>query len=271
MSIGSGSGAKEGLDFERAQAQGGAAPAGVSCGTCQRQITSQYFTLGQAVLCDACRHRYEMELGERSELRCLARAGLLGLLAALAGAALWGGVIWISGYELGVIAVVVGLMVGAAVKAGSGGRGGRLYQGMAVLLTYLAVSLAYVPLVIQGFREVAQEQETASAAPEAEEAALPPLGTEVAEAPAPPAAAAAEPAGEPSAEPAADFEATAGQIAFASLAVLGVAAALPFLAGFENAIGLLIIGFALWEAWRLNARVDLSVKGPYQVGAPAGA
>lgn len=271
MSIGPGSGAKEGLDFERVQAQGAAVPAGVSCGTCQRQITSQYFTLGKAVLCDACRHRYEMDLGARSEIKCLARAGLLGLLAALAGAALWGGVIWISGYELGLIAVIVGLTVGAAVKAGSGGRGGRLYQGMAVMLTYLAVSLAYVPLVIQGFREVAQEQDAAQSASEAEETALPPLGIEVAEAPALPVAGAVEPASEPSVEPAAETEATAGQIAFASLAVLGFAAALPFLAGFENAIGLLIIGFALWEAWRLNALVDLSVGGPYRVGAAAGA
>ena len=37
------------------------------------------------------------------------------------------------------IAIVVGLFVGRAVRWGSGGRGGRLYQGLAVVLTYLAI------------------------------------------------------------------------------------------------------------------------------------
>ena len=33
---------------------------------------------------------------------------------------------------------------------------------------------------------------------------------------------------------------------------------MPFLAGAENIIGLLIIAFALWEAWKFNARRGLS-------------
>ena len=44
----------------------------------------------------------------------------------------------------------------------------------------------------------------------------------------------------------------------------------PFLAGFQNVIGLLIIGFALWEAWKANRRVPLAIAGPFAL-APAGA
>jgi len=42
--------------------------------------------------------------------------------------------------------------------------------------------------------------------------------------------------------------------------------AAPFLAGAQNLIGLLIIGFALWEAWKFNARRQVPISGPYQIG-----
>lgn len=46
-----------------------------------------------------------------------------------------------------------------------------------------------------------------------------------------------------------------------------VALAYPFLFGFKNAINILIIGFALYEAWKLNRRVPLAIAGPFRVGA----
>ena len=49
--------------------------------------------------------------------------------------------------------------------------------------------------------------------------------------------------------------------------LLAVLYATPFLAGIENLIGLLIIGFALYEAWKLNRRTELRVSGPQQVSA----
>ena len=48
-----------------------------------------------------------------------------------------------------------------------------------------------------------------------------------------------------------------------------IALASPFLAGFRNVLGILIIGFALYEAWRLNRRVPLAVTGPFRVEAAA--
>lgn len=50
-------------------------------------------------------------------------------------------------------------------------------------------------------------------------------------------------------------------------ALMLLVAAIPFLAGVKNLLGLLIIGFGLWEAWKLNRRTDLSISGPFQVGA----
>jgi len=51
-------------------------------------------------------------------------------------------------------------------------------------------------------------------------------------------------------------------------AIFLMAAAAPFFGGAGNIIGLLIIGFGLWEAWKTNRRVDLVINGPYSV-APA--
>ncbi len=36
--------------------------------------------------------------------------------------------------------------------------------------------------------------------------------------------------------------------------------------GIHNPIGLLIVGFALWEAWKINKRVPLVFSGPFAVG-----
>ena len=44
--------------------------------------------------------------------------------------------------------------------------------------------------------------------------------------------------------------------------------AAPFLGGFENIPGILIIGFALWEAWKMNRRVPLQVEGPFRLASP---
>jgi hypothetical protein len=48
--------------------------------------------------------------------------------------------------------------------------------------------------------------------------------------------------------------------------VVNVLAA-PVLAGFRSIISLLIFAFALFEAWRINARAQIAVTGPYRVGA----
>jgi hypothetical protein len=48
---------------------------------------------------------------------------------------------------------------------------------------------------------------------------------------------------------------------------IGVIYAIPFLAGFENIIGLVIIAIGLYEAWKLNKRAELNVAGPFKVAA----
>ncbi len=238
------------LDFERASFEGDANHE-LRCQSCERAIHDHYYTAGQAIVCEACRHQIEAELANPQGGSAFLRAGVFGLGAAAVGAALWGVIVKVTGYEIGLIAIAVGWVVGAAVRAGTRHRGGRLYQLMAVALTYLAIVSTYVPYIVAEFRDaeaVAVEEPEASAA-----------------------AGELQPAGEP--EPAIEGRAegeavevppTVGDMALAAAAILAIAMAAPFLAGFENIIGLLIIGFALWQAWSMNRRIEVTISGPFQ-------
>ena len=47
--------------------------------------------------------------------------------------------------------------------------------------------------------------------------------------------------------------------------ILAIACAAPFLAGFENIIGIVIIGIGLYEAWKLNRRTTVTITGPHAI------
>jgi hypothetical protein len=152
------------------------------------------------------------------------------------------------------------LMVGGAVRAGCRRRGGLGYQILAVALTYFGICVQYVPDIIKAIRD----QPTAQAA----KASTVSSGT--------PAPATAQATAESTAEPPASLAASPPaanhspgvQILMAVGLLLAFAMAAPFLGGFENIIGILIIGFALWEAWKMNRRVPMQIEGPFRL-APA--
>ena len=80
-------------------------------------------------------------------------AGACGLGAGIVGAIIYYSVIAIAHVEIGIVAILIGYMVGAAVRKGARGGGGRRYQILAVALTYFSVGLAYSPLAFKGFAE----------------------------------------------------------------------------------------------------------------------
>jgi hypothetical protein len=76
------------------------------------------------------------------------RGILFGVGGALAGLALYATVVIVTNYEIGLVSLAVGWLVGKGILAGSRGRTGRRYQIVAVLLTYLSVSMSTVPILI---------------------------------------------------------------------------------------------------------------------------
>ena len=165
----------------------------------------------------------------------------------------------VSGYELGLIAIVVGYAVGAAVRWGSNGRGGWRYQTLAMLLTYLAIVSTYVPPMIEGFREARSTAEIDQEAIQA--GATPPS--------APTPLADSAPATQPtSATGEASVTDEPPRRAIVILLLVGIVMAAPFLAGFENIIGIVIIGIGLYEAWKLNRPQVVTITGPHVLSRP---
>jgi hypothetical protein len=242
----------EPLQFDRAEFENPAA-AQAQCAECNRSLTGSYYDVNGRTVCEACRYTIESRSLAGSGAGRFLRAAGAGLGAAIAGALLYYAISALTGYEFGLIAIVVGFAVGSAVRWGSNGRGGWMYQSLAILLTYFAIVSTYIPPIVEGLR-TAQAAETAGAT------ATPGQTDAAAEPPATPAAA------EGSAETtAAEADIAPVSPIAALLILLAIASVAPFLVGFQNIIGLIIIGIGLYEAWKLNRREVLTITGPHAI------
>jgi hypothetical protein len=247
------------LQFDTAEvAESSAGP--LTCHVCQRRLFKVYFEVSGHPACERCRYDLESERSRGSGVGRFARAVLGGGFAGAVGAGIYYAVLALTGYEIGLVAIVVGFLVGFGVRWGSRGRGGWPYQLLAVGITYVAIVSTYVPFVIEEIQKMdpAELAETAPAPPADEATALGPAG-ESTPTVVPTSTGAPESAPE-------TVEMSGAEVAVA-LAAFGVLMlALPFLGGFENIIGLLIIGFGLYQAWVINRRQPLVIEGPFQVG-----
>jgi len=123
------------------------APA-VMCAGCQARLQAEYYEINGRPFCGDCRGKIEGVAEPARGLLPFAVAAIFGLGAAVAGAAIYYAVIAITHLEIGLVAILIGYMVGYAVRRGAGGRGGLRFQILAAVLTYGAVGLAYAPLIV---------------------------------------------------------------------------------------------------------------------------
>jgi len=129
------------LQFSTAEPGISATPAsGPSCTVCGQAIVSDFFALGEAVLCPSCCARATAP-ASGSKLGRVFKSSFLGMAAGLIGAVLWFVIRRVAHMEVGLVAVLVGFMVGKAVRSGSGDRGGRGYQVLAVTITYCCIAI----------------------------------------------------------------------------------------------------------------------------------
>ncbi len=217
------------LDFDTP-----AAPA-TACAFCASPIVDQYFTVNGQVTCARCVVPIRAHGATGAGLAGVARAIGIGSAAGLVGAAVWWAIRRFASLEIGLIAIGIGHFVGLGVRHGSGGRGGRGFQVLAVALTYFWITANYVPDIVQAV--MARE------------------GVEA--------------VGEVSGggAPATEAPMSARETALAVAFVIGIAVAAPFLDGAGNIIGLLIISFGLWQAWKLNAATPIAIAGPFSLRA----
>jgi len=121
------------------------------CRACQQVIPDEYYRAqtagGNVVVCGPCVQR--IQSGQQSPpSSSLLHAVLYGGAAAIAGCALYAAVSIVTGLEVGIVAIVVGIMVGKAIRYASHGLGGRPQQILAVGLTYFAITTSYVSVFL---------------------------------------------------------------------------------------------------------------------------
>jgi predicted lipid-binding transport protein (Tim44 family) len=231
-----------------------------SCKLCKQTITGPYYRAHGNVVCGSCADRVKREQPQDSHA-AFVRGLLFGLVGALLGLVLYASFTIITGFEIGIVSLVVGLIIGKAMIVGSRGIGGRRYQIAAVLLTYGAVSLASIPIAIHYFIKhrpgtpaVVQQQKQAAAGENAQPQAEPNPAAE------------SRPA--PASKPPLHVAGLMGR-----LAMIGLAS--PFLQLAEGAsgfIGLIILFVGIQFAWKITAgRVSIAVDGPYQLSSSASA
>jgi len=220
------------LSFERAEFESEVAP-GLACAFCRSPLHSQYWEITRRPACDQCRVTVQSQVATSLSAPRFLRALGYGALAAAAGCTAWIVVTRVTGYEIGLVAVGIGYLVGKAVRKGAGGFGGTRYQVLALTLTYAAITLASLPAVLE---VVAHPSDGHAAATRlAAHASVSVLG-----------------------------------LVWACLVVVGIALASPFLQGAENILGIFILGIGLYEAWKLTRALPIPILGPFSIqqGAP---
>ena len=244
-----------------------------TCSVCHQPIPEEYYEINQKVMCPRCRQSVEAAFRGGSPIVRFLKATILGVLGAAVGAVIYYAFERATGANWALIAIVVGLMVGGAVRKGTGNRGGRLYQLLAVFLTYSSIVAMNVPLLIEEIVKHPNEKPAAGVA--AEKGGRGPGGAK-----------APEPAAGAEAKTAAPAEAAGGKpdrvgdragpprlSALLSVLVLliGFFYTVPVLHATHSPISGLIYAFALWEAWKINTPIRLVFNGPFRLGATGAA
>src|SRR5689334_18288991 len=107
----------------------------VACAACLTSVSDSYYDVNGHTVCARCRSAAEASAKTPRGIRPLLIATAFGVFAAVAGALIYYVVLDYAHVEIGIIAILIGYMVGYSVRKGANG-GGRRFQVLAVALTY---------------------------------------------------------------------------------------------------------------------------------------
>lgn len=190
------------LQFDRAEMETGTLQ---TCVICKQSVGGEYYAVNNHIVCSGCRARLGDGISPVTSHRVV-MAMLHGAVAAIIGGTAWGLVTYYTHWQLGIVAVFVGLGIGRFVRTGSGGLGGPVFQAIAVGWTYLAIAGSWIPVMLKGQDDV-------------------------------------------------DW-----------FAIVSTALAEPVrIAAKGDILGLLINGFAIYEAWKVTRRPAIQITGPFRV------
>jgi len=256
------------LQFDKATYASGDAGGAVPCGQCKQPLRGHYWKLQKFMLCEGCKTGIQASLDKSQSASSFGKALLQGGLVALGCGIGYAIFVGVTNIQFALITIGIGYLVAKTVRRASGGLSGRKFQVLAVVLTYLGSTMGYAPGIFNAIKDSGDKHQVAGAA------------SGVAAAPSAPSASAPVTAtGEPgtistTAAPEANKPVGVGQLLLAIAMLVGIMLAAPFLEITEAPIGVLIVLFGLWEAWKLSKGVNVVIEGPFRVapdtpGAPA--
>jgi hypothetical protein len=219
---------------------------GLPCANCRGPLGDSYWKWQQLVVCSQCRDVLAGRLSDSQSSARFAKALLFGCATSLGCGIAYAIFAGATHMRFALATIGIAFLIARVVRHASGGIGGTRYQVAAVALTYFAATMGYIPEIWAGLKEASAEDAKRSATdPEA--------STEA----------------NPSQQSDGDGKAKGSLIAVlvAVAWLVGIMLASPFLTAAESPLGLLIVAFGLWEAWKLSRAPPLHIDGPFHVGA----
>lgn len=119
--------------------------AGEFCKSCKQPLRGDYYRLNGITACASCTQQMRAQMPVDAHPAFL-KAIAFGIGAAVLGCVFYAGFTIFTNIYIGFVSLAVGWLIGKAMKRGSGGIGGKRYQIAAAVLTYVAVSMAEVPI-----------------------------------------------------------------------------------------------------------------------------
>lgn len=232
-----------GLQFDKATYTSAADPAAPPCENCRQSLGAEYWQWQTRMVCATCRSNLAALIEQSQSKKSFMRALLLGSGAAVGCGIAYAIFVALTDFQIALVTIGIAFLIAKIMRHCSAGVGGRKYQLLAVALTYVASAMGYAPAVLSGLKDDSPKEAAAASSAQAKAAATP--------------ATPAQP--NTRAEPA-----SAGQVALAFVFIFAITLAAPFLAATEAPIGLLIVFFGLWEAWKLSQGLPLTLEGPFR-------
>jgi hypothetical protein len=279
MTADSNRGAPDDLNFDRVEsASGSENSAPNQCANCGKALGATYHTANGAPICSSCRGKLQTASAPLRDPGVLFKAILFGFGASIVGAIIYYAVMRYLNLEIGLVAILTGWMVGKAMHGATGGRGGRLLQVSAGVLTYISVAMAYFPFAVASVQEqiASAPIEPTDVAPAVER--LVDSATIAAVVDSMNAAAARDTSAaklddvvltDADLRALRDENAPAVNPILGLVILLGLAFALPILSILGSLPGGLIsaaiIGFGIMQAWQLTGSPKIHFEGPFKL------
>jgi hypothetical protein len=261
----------EKIDFDRAELAGAPSEAAdtapeVACDLCKRPVGAEYWQCLGKVLCASCREVFARTAADSKRAATFGRAALLAGVVALGCGIGYAVFVGVGERHFALVTIGIGWAIGRSIQRITRGFGSRKHQVLAVILTYFASSMGYLPAVFKGIQSMAHHAQDTSGvgAPVGHDD---PSHDGSLDTPTQPPAPAAPGNDAP------PKRGAGASVAIVSVFVVGLMLAAPFLeisggSGFSGVLGLLILFFGMQTAWRVSKGVDAVITGPYRVAKP---